>query len=358
MALNHMSRTVGDLVMQSVMRGSRLCAAWRLRIGGAMLALIWLAAPAANAQTPGDAAAQFGAVEAVSSISLSPDGSQIAYVSPAPSIGNILFVVGVAEGSVPRRVLRATGEPEWLYGCLWATNVRLICDLGGREVVNGDVYGFRSMVAVDAVGGNVRLLSNRRGPNEIGFDFRGARLIDRLPGDDNHVLITRAYAPEVRFGALVSNSDDGMGVDRVDINDGTSRRVEPPRRDTVSYASDGHGNVRLMAVRPIVGQTGLVDETVRHYYRPQNGGEWQALTTYNVVSDVGFQPVLVDAATNRAVGYAQVDGRQAVLRWPLMEPGRWTLYFPTLKSTLMKSCTPGHIMLWSARPSLPSAVKP
>ena len=86
MALNHMRRTVGDLVMQSVMRGSRLCAAWRLRIGGAMLALIWLAAPAANAQTPGDAAAQFGAVEAVSSISLSPDGSQIAYVSPAPSI--------------------------------------------------------------------------------------------------------------------------------------------------------------------------------------------------------------------------------------------------------------------------------
>ena len=287
----------------------------RLRLfvaASAVVLLVGTVIEPVSAQAAPDSATQFGALEAVANISLSPDGNAVSFISPSTGQGNDLFVVGTAEGSTPRRILRATGAPEILRWCEWVNRTRLMCNLGGRELVNGDIYGFTTMIAVDAAGGNVKLLSNRRGANDIGFDFRAGALIDRLPADDDAVLMMRSYVPEARIGSLITSNDDGMGVDRVDVNDGSLRRIETPRRDAVNYITDGQGNVRIMAIQPIVGQTQQLSDTIRFLYRRSGGQEWELLSTYNVLSEEGFYPVAVDPVANIAIGYSKTDGRQVV----------------------------------------------
>src|SRR3546814_16553619 len=72
----------------------------------------------------------------------------------------------------PHRILRASGDPETLRWCRWATDARIVCQVAGREKIGEFVYGFTTLIAVDSVGGNVKTLSKLRGANAIGFDGR------------------------------------------------------------------------------------------------------------------------------------------------------------------------------------------
>ena len=284
-------------------------------------------AQTATSAAPVDPAARFGALEAVQDIGLSPDGSQIAFISPSTGQGNDLFVVSTAAGATPRRILRASGAPEILRWCQWVNAARIVCSLGGREEVNGEIYGFSTVIAVDSGGGNVKMLSTRRGANATSADFRGGTMIDRLRSDDDAILMMRSYVPEARIGSIIASDDEGMGVDRVDINSAAVRRVEPPRRDAVEYITDGQGTVRIMGVQGLVGQTYQLSDTVRYLYRTADSRDWQPLTTYNVVSGDGFNPYVVDPVSNRAIGFAKVDGRQAVVSMALDGTGAMQTMF-------------------------------
>ena len=235
-----------------------------------------------------EAAASFGALEAVSGISLSPDGNSIAFITPSTGQGNDLYVVGTAEGATPRRVLRARGDPERLNWCSWASNSRIICETFGTSEYAGEIFNASSIVAVDAAGGNVRNLSTRRGVNAIGIDLRGGDVIDQLRADDDAVLMMRSYVPEANVGSNIRSDAEGMGVDRVDVHNASIRRVESARRDAVEYITDGNGNVRIMATQAIVGQTRQLADTVRYLYRPVNQTGWQLLSTVNVLTGEGF----------------------------------------------------------------------
>lgn len=270
-----------------------------------------LAAPAT------DPATRFGALEAVQDISLSPDGANIAFISPGTGQGNDLFVASTGEYATPRRILRASGAPEILQWCQWVNTGRIICSLGGREEVNGEIYGFSIVIGVDATGENVKLLSTRRGGNSVGFDFRGGTMIDRLPSDDDAILMIRSYVPVARMGSFGTRGEGGLGVDRVDVHTAEARRVEPPRTEAIDYITDGQGNVRIMGTQSVVGQTDQLSETIRYYYRAPDNGTWQPLATYNVISGDGFNPYVVDPVSNRAIGFAKVDGRQAVVSMAL-----------------------------------------
>lgn len=276
---------------------------------------------------PADVAARFGALEAVQQISLSPDGSQVAFIAPSSGQGNDLYVVAANEGATPRRILRASGAPERLQWCGWASATRITCMIGGRELFSGRVYGFNNIVAVDSAGGNVRMLSNRRTDTATYIDLRGGSIIDWLPQDNGAVLMTRSYVPEVTGGTLLSDRGEGMGVDRVDTASGNGRRIEPARRDAVDYITDGRGNVRIMVTQPLVGQTGQVSDTVRFFVRPQAGGTWQPLATYNVLTEEGFYPSMVDPDTNRAIGFQKINGRQAVVAMTLDGTEQMTTLF-------------------------------
>lgn len=269
------------------------------------------------AATASDISARFGAMEAVSAISLSPDGSQIAFIAPEPGRGNSLFVVGTNDAAgAPRRVTRASGEPEWLNWCGWENATRLVCRIVGREVVDSQIYGFSSMIAIDSTGGNIKLLSRRRGADALGLDLRGGGVADWLPDDPHNILMMRSYVPEARIGSLVARRDEGLGVDRINVDDATAQRVVEPRREASAFISDGLGHIRIMAVSATTDR-GYSTGLERYYVRPADGGEWTLLGTYSHLTDEGFIPEAVDPETNRAIGFQRIDGRQAVVSMAL-----------------------------------------
>src|SRR3546814_16499965 len=118
----------------------------------------------------------------VCSSDLSPDGQRIAFVAPNKGQANDLYVVEIADGAAPRRILRASGEPETLRWCRWSSNARILCQVGGRADYGGQLYGFTTLVAVDAPGGTTKVIRPRRGKTEPGYYFSGGRAPDRHPG--------------------------------------------------------------------------------------------------------------------------------------------------------------------------------
>lgn len=289
-------------------------------------AQVGTAPESASSAQPADMASVFGSLEAVSQISLSPDGSQVAFIAPSSGQGNDLYVVGTGEGATPRRILRATGDPERLNWCRWASNSRLVCNAVGRQTLVGQVYGFSNIIAIDAAGGNISRLSARQNANSLYANWSGGGVIDWLPQEQGSLLMVRSYVPEQRDGSYAVSTSEGLGVDRVDATTGAVRHIEPPRRDAVQYLSDRQGVVRIMATQAVIGDARL-SETIRYFARPVGGGAWQPLATYNMSTLEGFEPVTVDAATNRAIGFRRVNGLQQAAAIALDGSGTITTLF-------------------------------
>ncbi|WP_332817815.1 S9 family peptidase [Sphingopyxis sp.] len=289
---------------------------------------IGLVASAVQAQE-NDLQRRFGTLDGITQVSLSPDGQRIAFVAPNKGQANDLFVVEIADGAAPRRILRASGDPEILQWCRWATDARLVCEIGGRQKIGEFIYGFTSLLGVDATGGNVKTLSTRRGANAVGIDFRGGSVIDWQPGPAGSVLVMRSHVPEAnrQSASLITKDEDGMGVDLMDAAEGTVKVVEKPRRDAVEYITNGKGMVRIMGTQGMAGQTGNLSGQIRYFFKRPEGGDWQQLSTYDILSREGFDPWAVDAASNRAIGFGKIDGRKAVVAVSLDGTGKGeTLY--------------------------------
>ncbi len=285
------------------------CVANTVRLG----ALMGFCSLSTIAQAEPDVLAKaFGARETVISASLSPDGQKIALVTAGAGRTTRTYVLNAQEGAEPKVVAGASGKPEYLYRCNWASNDRLACTIGGESRVGDDVYGFSSVFAVDAAGGNVRPLSKRHGENALGFDLRGGEIIDLTAGEEGSVLMTRSYVPEAKVGSLIDQKLQGLGVDRVDTRTGGSKRIEQPQTLAVEYISNGRGTVRVMGLQENKG-SGYAKGTIRYLYRPLGKGEWSDLATYNFSDRTGFNPYAVDAEKNIVYGFERIDGRSALV---------------------------------------------
>ncbi len=258
------------------------------------------------------AAEAFGKREGVEDISLSPDGTKIAYIEPALGQGNRLFTVDLVGSQVPKAVLSASGDPERLNDCDWVSNARLVCRIYAVSEIAGERISATRIIAINIDGSNMKTLSKRQGQNADRFAYSGGEVIDFLPGDDGAVLMGREYVPESATGTLMAKDEDGYGVDRIDTNKVTSKRVVKPSKFAMDYISDGAGNVRVMASQV---QDGAYDSGRRKYfYRALAGGDWEFLSEYDRKTDTGFLPVAVDPAENVAYGYEKLDGRFALYK--------------------------------------------
>lgn len=256
----------------------------------------------AGAQGAVDNAARFGALEAIRDVSLSPDGKHVAFVENGEKLTRRLFVVDTAEGAAPKQILSSNGADGFLSWCGWVTNARIVCQIYQRDKLAGDIYGATNIIAVDAAGGNLKLLSNRRSSRSLYADFRGGSVLDWSASDKGSLLMTRTYVPENNTGTYVVQRGEGLGVDRVDASSGSGSRVVGPNRDAISYLSDGHGQVRIMATQEWMN-TGQVSPTIHFLYRAKDGGPWKGLSDYDVASEKGFAPLAIDPATDRAFGF-------------------------------------------------------
>ena len=259
-----------------------------------------------------DAATAFGAREAIQQVSMSPDGNKIAYIVPAKGQGSRLYTVDITNTATPRVALAASGDPERLSSCEWVSNARLICRIGMvMRDWDGPVTASR-LVAVNADGTELKLVSVRQGINAEWISFFGGNLIDLLPSDDGAVLLGREYVPEGKIGSVIAKTKEGYGVDRVDTLSLVSKQVIAPTRLASEYISDGLGTVRIMGV---VKTASEYDSGIRRYlYRIAGRTDWELLSEYDSTTRTGFNPYAVDPIEDVAYGFEKTDGRMALYK--------------------------------------------
>jgi dienelactone hydrolase len=272
--------------------------------------LMTSASPAQNTKTF-DAAAAFGARPTVADLSLSPDGSSVAYVAPTAGQGSALFTVDLAKGAKSRIALLANGKPERIEKCHWVSNERLVCSTFGVVRSALGLMRYTRVMAVDRSGGNLKVLSTQANEHTQGWLFHGGEVIDWLPDEDSSVLMSRLYVPDEHLGSHIGSRSEGLGVDSLDTRNLTIKSLEVPSKDAFTYITDGRGAVRIVGrAAPLsAGQdTGLVS----YHYRTQSSREWHKLGDYNSVDRSGFEPYAVDHDLNVAYGFKKKDGRQAL----------------------------------------------
>lgn len=277
---------------------------------------------------PADPAAAFGAREDVSSISLSPAGRKIAFISPGPGASSIVYTVEAAEGAQPRRVIGADGRKERITGCGWVSEERLVCQalFLMEDAVPGELLMASRVFAINADGTKVTLLSRRTRADDAYYAFGGGEILDWLPGTDGAVLMARRYVPEVKIGSIVEDKREGYGVDRIDSVSAAARTVESPNRRAGGYISDGRGDIRIMLV-PDFTDSGYATGRFTYYYRTKSGRDWKQLSVYNAISETGFRPVAVDPDLDVAYGFKGEGGRDAFYSVALDGSARETLIF-------------------------------
>lgn len=200
-----------------------------------------------------------------------------------------------------RRRLVASGDPERLSYCEWVSNARLICLVGMVLRDAGEPVNVSRLVAVNADGTELKLVSMRQGYNAERFSYFGGSLIDLLPGDDGAVLLGREYVPEGKTGSLIAKTDEGYGVDRVDTRTLWSKSVVRPTRLANEYISDGLGTVRLMGV--MKADAGYDSGIRRYLYRPVGQNGWQPFGEYDTTNNSGFNPYAVDPVEDVVYGF-------------------------------------------------------
>jgi dipeptidyl aminopeptidase/acylaminoacyl peptidase len=277
------------------------------------LALLPVIAPA---ETPFDAAAAFGARESVSDVRLSPDGTRVVFIVPTAGQGSAAYVqaLGTAEAAAARPVLSASGKPERLGDCRWASNSRLICIVYG--VVNNamyDVLPFTRLIAVNSDGSNVKLLSTTESEYTRGFLTYGGSIIDWLPDENDAVLVSRAYLPDEHTGTKLGSSKKGISVDWINTQTLATRSVEPPHENALEYITDGRGTVRIMGIRSTHGAVGnYLSGDMKYLYRREGSKEWQEFPDLVGEEQNGFFPRVVDRDRDIAYGFKKLNGRQAL----------------------------------------------
>lgn len=299
------------------------------------LAATALAVPTAAATAPpaapSDAARAFGARESVADISLSPSGRKIAFIEPGPGPSSILYVVSTEGGAVPKVALSSDGKPVRLLGCGWVSELRLVCtvymvtDKAGDFA--GEVIAATRLIAVDADGKNIKMISRSSRPADQYAAFDGGEILDWLPDDEGAVLMARSYVPEAKIATRLVDNREGYGVDRIDTSSLASKSVEMPKKMASDYISDGRGNVRIMRMTDVAGATGYDSGRLDYYYRKKGSRDWQPLGPYNVLTQEGFLPIAVDPDLDVAYGFKRENGRRALYSTALDGSKRETLVF-------------------------------
>jgi dipeptidyl aminopeptidase/acylaminoacyl peptidase len=261
---------------------------------------------------PFDAAAAFGARPSISDLSLSPDGAGLVFVAPTTGQGSAVFTRSLGPGAKEQLALAANGKPDRLPGCDWVSDARLVCWIHGITHYEAQLVPFTRLVAADADGKNLLLLSTRDTEYTRGFQLFGGAVIDWLPDEDGAVLMSRNYVPGNNTGNMTRySSASGLGVDRIDTRTLAIKRVELPSQIVTEYISDGRGTVRILGRKE--NKLQHVDSGVITYmYRQPGSRDWRKLSEYDTINYTGFWPIAVDPDLNVAYGFKKKDGRFAL----------------------------------------------
>ena len=259
-----------------------------------------------------EAAKIFGARPGVAQMSLAPDGKHIAYIGAAAGQASVLMVGDLAKGDLGP-ITFSDNKPQNLYSCGWSDADRLVCTTYGQAMVNTLRLSFTRLFAVDIDGKNMRGLGAPVPSNPMRLDQYDGEVIDWLDAKGK-VLISRDHIQGQTTGTMFAGAVDGIGVDLVDTRTNTARAVERARPNTVSFITDGKGNVRIMGIRRMDASGYQVTGEQAFQYRRRPDGPWEPLATYDGLADRGTWPLAVDPVSNAVYALKKKDGRDALYR--------------------------------------------
>ncbi len=267
----------------------------------------------AQAAPPLDMAGRFGMREGIEQASLSPDGTQVAYLAPGSGQGSALFIATIGGNAPPAAALVGSGNPDRIRWCKWVSNARLVCRIYG-VVDTGGLLPLNRLVAVDASGKNMRMSKTNTNRDSRDFVLTDGTIVDWLPDSNNSVLMSRRYVADDLVGSHIGTDKAGLGVDELDTATLVSKTVEAPRGSAIGFISDGNGTVRIMASQTRDNASGYDSGRFFYVYRKVGGREWLPLAIANTDDDLGFTPVAIEAKTNTAYGFMKKDGRKALYK--------------------------------------------
>lgn len=281
-----------------------------LRIGCALAALAVVTTAGAQEESAADLAARFGARATVLDISLSPGGSQIAYISNDNATREVVYVVDL-NGSAEPRALTSFSEPNAeMTECDWANEVWLVCEIVGMTELGGSVpVYFTRLLSVATDGSDPQLLTSRPSLSAYGFAQNGGSVMALdVAGQENRILMTSEFLPEDSRNTRMANTETGLGVESVDVTRNRRTTVVDPDEDAIHYVADETGAVRIKVTRPRTHGRDTGD--TQYWYRTPDSNRWILFE-----GDLsGFSPVAVDAADNVAYGFQSNNGFDALYR--------------------------------------------
>lgn len=280
-------------------------------LAGTMLLAGFQPARAAPAASAADDAKAFGTRADAQSIAISPGGSRILLISSGPGRHQLLQVINPDTADV-KTILKASGDPEALHWCEFATETQIVCKYGGDLKVDGQIVGFSRLITLGADGGAVRQLGARTSMRSFGLNQVDGEILDWLPSDPGYVLMARNYLPEVPDTSTHIQKADGLAVDRIELATGRSNPIEKPREDVDFYMSDGRGQIRMATSRD--QRDGMLTGLTRFRYRPAGQKEWKSFGEYRSADNSGDYPIAVDADTDSAYVLTATNGRDALYR--------------------------------------------
>ncbi len=297
----------------------------RYGMRAAMTLALCCAASGVGAQS--DTAKAFGARERVWGVKLSPDGLHYLALVAMKGVATSVVVGDVATGTI-QRVTVSNGAPERLTDCQWANSSRLVCGIAIAKRNGRQLLGFSRLIAIDADGKNIKLLTARTSDDASGPMQNGGRVIDWF-GDEtgSTILMTRQFVPEHGSGGSAI-SLRGFGVERVDPVTMRRTTFERPRLEAEEYISDGRGTVRIMGTRP-QDVAGYGKNRMIYTFRRKGERDWMPLSIVTGDSQTrsGFDPYAVDPTLDVAYGFDSAGGHVALFCVALDGSGKRELVF-------------------------------
>ena len=207
----------------------------------------------------------FAQEPAMSSASVSPDGSHLATLQRFAKDGK-QFLLIYDLGDMAKRPVTLGSDRMDIVSAGWANNERLIVrfrqDLETLDRLGANTRQVSKLATVDRQGKRWLEIPRRRADRRSEFaktaqQFGGAGVFDRLPKDDDHILMT--YDDDQNFVA---------DIFRVNVETGSAQRVaKNSNRVSITYMDDD-GDPRL-ATRFDEGE-----EAVIHLARLKGETEW------------------------------------------------------------------------------------
>ncbi|MCL6697849.1 S9 family peptidase [Sphingomonas sp. NSE70-1] len=285
---------------------------WRV----AAASVAFWAATAANAGTLVEDAGAFGVRPAAEQVAISPSGDRILMLVPGRGAQTSLKVFHLLTGE-ERTILSAPGTPETLRWCRFGSETQIVCRYGGNLMVDGLLLGFGRLIRIGVDGTGLAQLGQRSSFYDAGVRQFDGQVLDWVTNDGGSVLMAREYMKEAgRTGTRMSRSKRGLGVDRIDLLTLKSEEVEPPRPEYDDFVTDGRGHVRIRTDYA-EDSSGILSGQVKYQYRGANGGDWQALGTYDQRNENGMQPLAIEAESNSLFYTQKLNGRDALYRMVL-----------------------------------------